>query len=436
MGIFRSYDVRGIYGKDLDENIMKRIGAAFSKVSEDVIVVGHDGRASSVPLKNAFIEGCSRKIIDIGCVPLGAGMLYALNKADYAFVTASHLPKEWNGIKFFHKNGIGFMEEENKKVEKIFEGIGDVKGNAKVTKVETQEVLDHYVRYFTQKVTIGKKLFVILDSGNGMGSVVAKRLFEKEGFEVETIFDTLDPDFPNRMPDPFEDPLLELKKRAMEADLGIAYDGDGDRMALVDENGRKLTPEQTSYLILLDAVKQPGPIIANVECTRIIDDVARRFGKKLIRTPVGHTFLMQAAQKNNACFGVEVSGHYAVPHLAPFDDSLMVSLYAATILSQQDKKLSEIVKEVREYPFERISVDCSDEKKFDVINRMKHKFMEEYKDVTTLDGVRVDFHDGWILVRASNTGPLIRLTVEADNERRLKELKEEFLEKLNSEVQK
>ncbi len=433
MGIFRSYDVRGIYSKDLDENIMKRIAAAFSTMSEDTIVIGHDGRTSSIPLKNAFIAGSNKKIVDIGCVPLGVGMLWALNKADYAYITASHLPKEWNGVKFFHKSGVGFMEEEGKNIERIFQSI-EVQSGAKVTKVDTQEVLDHYVRYFTQKTTIGKKLSVVLDSGNGMGSVVAKKLFEKEGFEVDSIFDTVDPEFPNRKPDPVSDPLLELKKRTATADIGIAYDGDGDRMGLVDENGRKLSAEQTSYLILLDASKQPGPIIANVECTRVIDDMARKFGKKVVRVPVGHTFLMEGALKHKACFGVEAAGHFAVPHLAPFDDSLMVSLYAATVLSKQDKRLSEIVDEIRIYPSERAKVECSDEKKFAVVNRLKHKFKEEYKNVTTMDGVRVDFHDGWILIRASNTGPKIRLTVEADNEKRLRELKEEFFKRLESEV--
>lgn len=433
MSIFRSYDVRGIYGKDIDESILKRIGAAFSTISTKTIVVACDMRLSSQSLKNAFISGCNTTVIDCGRTPLGVGMLYALGKYDYAYITGSHLPGEWNGIKFFHKNGIGFNEKENKNMEKIFLKV-KVSGKPKILIEDTKKLLDGYKKYVTEKITINRKLDVVLDCGNGMAGIIAKDLFNAVGFKAEAIFDNPDGTFPNRNSDPNDDDLNELKKKVKSADIGMAYDGDGDRMVLVDETGRKLTPEQTSYLVLLEAVKYNGPIVANVECTRIIDDIARKFGKKIVRVPVGHTFLMEAVDKNKACFGVESAAHYALPYMAPFDDSLIVSIYAAAVLSKQDKKLSQIVNEIKTYPFGRVNFECDDSRKFIVVENLRNRFRKEYKNVTTLDGVRVDFPNGWVLIRLSNTSPFIRLTVEAEDKKTFENLEKKFSSILEEEI--
>lgn len=439
MSIFRSYDVRGIYGKDIDEKIIKRIGAAFSSVSTDTIAVASDMRLSSPALKSAFISGRNKKVIDCGCIPLGVGMLFALGKYDYAYVTGSHLPGKWNGVKFFHKNGIGFNEKENKNIEKIYANMKPKAYDAKKSQVKKEDaraLLDGYKKYVLGKIKISRKLHVVLDCGNGMASLVAKQLFSEAGFEAEAIFDKLDGTFPNRNSDPNDDSLGALRKKVLSADIGIAYDGDGDRMVLVDETGRKLTPEQTSYLVLLDAVKHSGPVVANVECTRIIDDIAKKFGKKIVRVPVGHTFLMEGVEKHRACFGVESAAHYALPYMAPFDDSMIVSIFAAAVLSKQGKKLSEIANEVKEYPFERINFECSDKKKFIVVENLRRQFKEEYENITTLDGVRVDFPDGWVLIRVSNTSPFIRLTVEAEDKKTLERLKEKFTDEVRKKIGK
>ncbi len=434
MNIFRSYDIRGIYNKDIDENIMKRIGAAFSRVSTKTIAVANDMRPSSKALKMAFIKGTGKMVIDCGCVPLGVGMLYTLGKYDYAYITGSHLPKEWNGVKFFHKSGIGFNDKENKNIKEMFLSVRPV-GKTKIVKEDVQKLLNSYKKYALGKVKIGEKLDIVLDCGNGMASKIAKDLFKEAGFNTTAIFDTLDGEFPNRSSDPNDDDLTELKKKVKSADIGIAYDGDGDRMVLVDETGRKLTPEQTSYLILIEAVKYTGPIVANVECTRIIDDIARKFGKRLVRVPVGHTFLMEGVEKNKACFGVESAAHYALPYMAPFDDSLIVSIYAAAVLSRQEKKLSQIIDEIKTYPFGRINFECDDKRKFIVIENLRRKFGKEYKNVTLLDGVRVDFPDGWILIRASNTSPFIRLTVEAEDKKTFERLERKFSGIIRQEIQ-
>jgi len=300
-------------------------------------------------------------------------------------------------------------------------------GEGKVERIDTNDVLNEYVDFLLSKIKPKSRLKIVIDCGNGAAGVVARKLFEKAGFEVEVVFEEPDGNFPNRSPDNFEDPLTEAKKRVKEADFGIAYDGDGDRIVIIDRNGNVLTPEQTSYIILDELLKeQEGPVVANVECTKAIDVIAEKFGREVRRVRVGHTFLMDAVQKFRASFGIERAGHYVIPSIFPADDSLAVSYYFACVLSGKSENLSGIVRKIPSYPFQRINFDCDDDKKFLVIEKLKGRMTKEYKDVNTLDGVRVNLENGWALVRASNTSPLIRLTVEGKNEKDFESIRERF----------
>ena len=432
--IFRSYDIRGIYGKDLDEDIMFRIGNAFAQHTKDDAIVAHDMRTHSLSLCTAFMKGVNlagHNVIFLGILPLGVGMFHAWNKQQYAYITASHLPKEWNGVKFYHKNGVGFFEEENMQIKDIVlsKKIAEAKKKGKVITGDDKKIIEDYKKYLLEKVKVGK-MTIALDSGNGCAGLVAKDLFSRAGFTTMAIFEKLDGTFPNRNPEPSEDPLIELKKNK----LGIAYDGDGDRMLFVYK-GKVIQPEQTAYIILSQLLQhESGPIVANIECTRLIDDIAKKFSRKVIRVPVGHTFLVQAVFANKACFGVETSGHYIIPSLMPIDDSLAVSLYTAKIMSELD--LDKFLDEIPSYPFERVNFDCSDEKKFAVVKALEGKLKKQYKDISTIDGVRVDLPNGWALIRASNTGPLIRLSIEAESEAGLGNLKKEFADILKKEIEK
>ncbi|MEM7819517.1 MAG: hypothetical protein QXD48_01670 [Candidatus Aenigmatarchaeota archaeon] len=442
--IFRSYDIRGIYGKDLNENIMEKVGNIFGQYCNSDIVLGRDARIHSKSLRDAFALGFIRtgkNIFDICEVPIGAGMFFAWkNKMEFAFITASHLPKEWNGIKFFHSDGMGYLENENLKIRDMFLERKYLTSRkvGKIHIINRNKVINDYKNFLNKKIKSSRKIKIVLDCGNGMAGLLAKKLFQGSNFMIKVIFDKIDCTFPNRNPEPEEDDLIALKNKIKEekADMGIAYDGDGDRMLILDEKGRKLTPEQTSYLILLEAVKEKGPIVANVECTKLIDDIAKKFNKNIIRSPVGHTFLVNATKVHNACFGLEASGHYVLPFLFPFDDSLAVSLYAAYVLSNTNKKLSEIADEVKPYPFERINFNVDDRKKFKIIEKLIVRFKKEYKNVNTMDGIRIDFDNGFILIRASNTSPIIRLTVEGNTEKDFIELKNKFMEIIKNEIKK
>lgn len=433
MSIFRSYDIRGIYGKDLTEEIMKGIGNALGNYVKSSAVIGRDCRLSSASLRDAFVKGfleTGKNVVDVGEVPLGTGMFYGWKtKTAFAYITGSHLSKDWNGIKFFHANGIGFVEEENIKVRDLYMN-GSVVANrmGRLLKPEWN-VIEGYKKYLVSKIKAKKKLRVVLDCGNGMAGVIAPDVFRTAGFEVEVLFEKLDGTFPNRSPDPMEDPLAELRKRVLKADIGIAYDGDGDRMMVIDNRGNRLTTEQVSCFIMGELLKkEKGPVIANVECTRTVDIVAEKFKRPVKRIKVGHTFLMDEVSRNKACFGVELSGHFVIPSFVPFDDSLAVSLYTATVLSGKNCSLNEEVKEIPVYPFERINLECSDQKKFDVVERLKKEIGNKYGRVNLLDGIRVDLDKGWALIRPSNTSPIIRLTVEGETMKDKEMIKKVFSE--------
>jgi phosphomannomutase len=439
--IFRSYDIRGVYMNDIDEETMERIGKAFGTyVKDDVVVVCGDVRTSTPEIKKAFIKGVvstGKIVIDGGILPLGAGAFHAWkNNHTYAYITASHLPREWTGVKFFHGNGIGFMEEEGQKIKEIFGKGKFYAGKGEVRTETPQSMINEYIEYLISKVIPSKKLRVVLDCGNGASCFVAPRLFEKAGFDVQVLYGEPDGNFPKRSPDPMEDPLIDLKNSSKKADVGIAYDGDGDRMAVMDNKGNRVTPEQVSYIILTEILQtQKGPIIANVEVSRMIDDIAKMFGREVKRVKVGHSFLVQGANKHKASFGVETAAHYVIPSLVPFDDSMAVSFFMACVLSEREKSLSELVAEIPKTFFERINLECPDMKKTRVIDTLKSKLKKDF-EINTLDGIRVDLPEGWILIRQSNTGPIIRISMEAKSEKSLENLKERFVPMVRKEISK
>lgn len=430
--IFRSYDIRGIYGKDIDNNTTKDIGNVLGNHVDNDIVIGIDMRKSSEIMKEFLIEGIlnsGKNIIDIGLLPIGAALFYAWqNKKTLAYLTASHLPSEWAGIKFFHEDGTGFMDNENYEIrDKFLNKEFKETEKGKLETVDSKKVMNEYSDYLLSKIKIENEMNITIDCGNGMSSIFAPELFRKAGCNVNIVYGDLKEES-ERNPEPNEDPLDELRKT--EFDIGIAYDGDADRMILVSDK-EILSPEKSASLIL-SVIENNDPIIANVECSRSIDKIAS--GREVIRVPVGHTFLAKYAKQKNACFGVESSGHYILPSLVPFDDAIAVSLFAVSALSKSKNKLSNVVKNVIKYPFERINVDVDEKIKFKIIGNIKKRFLNEYEKVNTMDGVRIDFDNGWVLVRASNTSPMIRITIEADDENELQKLKKKFTKELNDEI--
>jgi phosphomannomutase len=434
--IFRAYDIRGIYKKDIDDDVFRRIGFVLGKKNKKFLV-GHDIRKSGRNLALALIEGLvtsGSKVFFCGKSSFGlcffSGFKLKVDKT--LFVTASHLPKEWNGLKINFGDGEPISSKE---IEKIRDKVLKIEGKEikfKKPKFKKVNFKKEYIKTLLEKFPLlkEKKLKIVLDCGNGATSLTAPQIFKKFGFEVIELFCNPDPNFPNRDPEPTFEATKILREKVIlkKADFGVAFDGDGDRGVIIDDKGRYLSGNQVGIILGKDILKESKnkKVVRTVSCSMAIDEELKKYEAKIIETPVGHTFVISAVKKNKAVLGIEESNHIVIPKYFLFDDAILIPLKIAEILIRERKKLSEIVDQIKIYPFEEIVFECPDEKKFEVVKSLAEKFKKEYKKVNTLDGVKVIFDFGWILIRASNTSPKIRLYVEAKTKEKLKFLKDKF----------
>ncbi|MBW6461513.1 MAG: phosphomannomutase/phosphoglucomutase [DPANN group archaeon] len=441
MSIFRAYDVRGVYGKSLTDEVMEKIGLALSMLmkSKDMgseILVGADIRSSSPALLDAFVRGATRGGLDVvncGITSFGVALFsgWKLKKDVTAFITASHNPSEWNGIKFYDKECIGFFEDVNRELGEIVAHGVFVQPDS-VGKVLSVDMCDDYVKYLSDAFSIDKNVKVVVDCGNGSTSLSAPNVFAVvDNIDSTVIFDNVDPNFSDRGSDVEAENLQKLKSKVLEtgAAFGVGFDGDGDRAGIVDDTGQILNSDQVTYALAKYMFSGNNDVlIINVECSMATEKQVEKMGGRVVRIPVGHTYMMQSAKEENAILGEETAFHFVIPQYFPFDDAILVPLKLAEILSKTDMKLSEIVSEFPLYPKRRVALDCPDDIKFDVVSNLKDNFIEQYgnEKVNTLDGVRVDFSDGWVLIRVSNTAPILRVTSEAISEQRMNEILENY----------
>lgn len=445
--IFRAYDIRGIYGQNLTDEIMQKIGMAIGTMMirqkrGNRIVIGRDTRASSESLLDSFIIGITSRGIDVvsvGATSFGVAMFSGWNMKSgvTSFVTASHKPPEWNGIKFYDKDNVGFFEKDNMEIGRICLEEDFEKPSAKRGSITKKNMDSDYIKYLKGKFKITKKLKVVLDCGNGCTSLVLPGLLKEAGpLEVIPLFCKVDPNFSGRGSDIEDGNLAKLQQEVMKnkADLGIALDGDGDRIGFIDDRGNILSTEVTSVILGREIVKKGSTVISNVETSMMFNEAMEELGGKVVHIPVGHTFMMRAVLDNKAVYGMEASKHIVIPQYFPFDDGVVAALKILELLSGSDKTLSQLASNVKSYPRERARFECTDESKFKIIEKLQKEFSKKYKKVNTLDGIRVNFDGGWILARASNTGPIIRLTVEAKTREKLNELKNKFSKILEDEI--
>jgi phosphomannomutase len=431
MSIFRAYDIRGVYGKDLTEEIMARIGEAAGTYCPGTFTIGRDFRAHGAQLENAFVSGLNKTGSAanlIGTCPASLCVFanWKMGNNVAAYITASHLPAEWNGIKFFHQDGIGFFEDENRKLGEISSSGNFKRGKGLSKKLKTMD--EEYADFVAERIK-PEKIRVVVDFGNGAACLLVPKILKKLGVKSTFLFDWPDPKFSNRAPEPKPESLIELCKKVVKekADLGIAFDGDGDRAVFVDDTGKVIMTEQSAILFIRDIMKtQKGPVVANIECSDIIEDEMKNYGQDVFRIPVGHTFLVQETKKHNAVFGVEKSGHICVPKFFWFDDAIINSIYMIEIVSKMSRPLSKVVNELPTRFFKRFEIECPDETKFQVIDNIKENAMKKYDNVNTIDGVKIVFPDSWALIRASNTSPILRLSIETRSQKRLNELESEM----------
>lgn len=445
--IFRSYDIRGIVGEDIDKNVAEKLGKSFGsyiqeKLGENKVIVGHDNRESSDELSEYLIKGLTEtgvNVIDIGLATTPmvyyARKLFDLGPAIQ--ITASHNPGEYNGFKMCLKK-----EEESiygEKIQEIREYTEQEKFKTGSGSVEKKEVLENYIDQIADKVKLGsRKLKVVVDAGNGTASIVAEKLQKKLGTEVIPLYCDLNPQFPNHHPDPSVPKNLEaLAKKVVEekADLGIGYDGDGDRIGLVDEKGNMIFGDFYMLILWRDIIKKypNSKALVEVKCSQSLWDELVKLGAEpeFIRT--GNPYIKAAMREKNVPFSGEMSGHiFFRDEYYGFDDAAYAAARIQRILSNTDKKASELLDGINTYIATPELTKTVDEKiKFEIIERAVNYFKEKGFKVIDVDGARVIFDNGWGLIRASNTSPKITIRYEAKTQEDLNQIQEEFKKMLN-----
>lgn len=438
--IFRAYDIRGIYGKTLTPEIMAKIGYLLGNKDEE-IVVGIDIRSSGPELAKALISGLlakGSKVYYSGTGTFGQIFFSGLGKSKTLFVTASHLTGDWNGLKLYYGDGTPFSGNQIKGIRDNIENVDDVliddNSFEKTIKIDSKNIYKDFIK---KRFTL-RKMKVVVDCKLGCACLVVPETLREMGMDVISINDKADPNFGNKTTEIEAQHVKELKERVVKegADLGMAFDGDGDRIVIVDDKGKILTGNEIGVFLAKHYLeKRKGTIINTIACSMMGEKILKPLGGKIITFPVGHTHVSTGCKEHNALMGYEESGHIFLPEYFYFDDGFIVPLKVMEIMQSKGKKLSELIKEVLSYLFlEKPFVVSDDNKKFEIVKRLTDRLKKEYDNTNDMDGIKVIFDDGWILIRPANTNPKIRLYVEALTDERFKELEMKFTKILEEEI--
>ncbi|MHA2278193.1 MAG: hypothetical protein ACXAC2_20625, partial [Candidatus Kariarchaeaceae archaeon] len=408
------------------------------------VTIGGDIRASTRVLLYSFVSGVMSTGISCDIVeesPLGITLFNSFNK-NYiasAFITASHLPPNWNGVKYYWGPGIGFSPEENLEVQKIYE-LGEFK-EVEVFDLGTSELVnpyDEFVSYLKSKFKFQKKFRIAIDCGNGATALVMPRLYQDLGFEVYALFDNPDPHFPNRSSEPTLESLEQFTNfmKSLNVDFGCGFDGDGDRAVFVDENSDVISADAFG-IIVSDYLLQTGNnnrIVINMECSLAMETYLQQLGAEVSRIRVGHSFLSLEVKKRDAVFGVEASGHAIVPDVFLFDDAMILPLIFATALEFKKQKVSDLAKQVSLPISKRYDLQCPDAIKFEVLDEIIPMIKSEKGKIVDVDGISLTNDAGRILVRVSNTSPKLRITIESMTPEGFEEVNNKFVDKIKQIV--
>ena len=441
--IFRQYDIRGIVGEDLDPEVTEAVGRAFgSRVRRDAnsssptVAVGCDNRTTSPALAEGLISGMRSvgvDVLDVGTVP--TPVLYwsevTLGTDAGVQITGSHNPPEWNGIKMTY-GGSSLYGDAIQDLLRSIQASNFTSGSGGY---ERLTVLDGYVDDIAARFSLDQPMRVAVDCGNGTGSILAVRLLEAIGVEVTPLFCESDPTFPNHHPDPTVDENLIDLIRTIESgnhDLGVAFDGDADRIGAIDDQGKIIRGDILLLLFGLDLLKKRGPgqkLIFDVKCSQVLPELFKEAGGEPIMWQTGHSLIKKKMRETGALLAGELSGHIMIADdYLGFDDALYNACRLIEIISHSGRTLSEMISDFPEYSSTpEIRIDVTEDQKWAVVAEAEAYFKEKY-DVIGVDGVRILFGDGWALLRASNTQPAIVARFEARSESRLLEIRTEIAE--------
>jgi len=442
--IFRAYDIRGIVGDALTEQSVYAIGKALGSMAieqnEKRMVVGRDGRLSGPLLSEALFSGITSTgcdVINIGVVP--TPLLYyatfVLDSSSGVMLTGSHNPAEYNGLKMIlgRKN---LAEEEIQKIKHYIEKENYQYGEGKLSNLD---MIDRYMLHVERDTKLNRPLKIVIDCGNGVASNVAPELYRKLGCEVIGLYCDIDGSFPNHHPDPsqlenMQDLIESVKSNG--ADLGLAFDGDGDRLGVVTNKGEVIWPDR-QLMLFAKSVLQKRPnakIIYDVKCTSHLDKVINDLGGEPLMWKTGHSFIKTKLQETQAALAGEMSGHiFFKEGWYGFDDAIFAGAKLLEIVANETRHISCIFSEFPDsINTPELKVFTTDAEKFELMNKIIKQ--ADFKDAkrVTIDGLRVNFKDGWGLVRPSNTTPCLVLRFEADSKDALARIQKQFKDLLLS----
>lgn len=447
--IFREYDIRGLVGPQLNDETVavlgRAVGAFFRRNGAGRIAIGYDARESSPQFCRLLTEcfnACGLDVTLIGRVPTPV-LYHAVFTKDVdggVMITGSHNPPDYNGFKICLGKSTLFGSQIQEIKEIALGAVTPPAGSVPFTpgKTETLEVLDDYCRDVVSKINLGpRRLKVVIDGGNGMGGVTGVPVYESLGVELVKLFVEPDSNFPNHHPDPTVTENLQDTIRAVResnADLGIAFDGDGDRIGVVDETGRIIWGDELMVLLSRTVLaERPGAtIIAEVKCSQNLFDDIEKHGGRPVMWKAGHSLIKAKMKETDAALAGEMSGHiFFADRFYGFDDATYAGARLLEILSKTDKKLSDLLADLPEtFSTPELRVDCPDDLKFDIVARIAEHFTKT-NEVITIDGARIIFENGWGLVRASNTQAILVLRFEADSDEHLRDIREAVETKVN-----
>jgi len=438
--IFRQYDVRGIVGRDLTPDVATALGRAYAQYvdkrgKKGAIAVGRDNRPSGTMLRDALVEGLTsagRDVVDIGVVPTPL-LYWSLHHVDVSGgiqITGSHNPPEYNGFKL----SVGTTSLHGEEIQELYRLTSTSGPAVKRGRVREEAVIDRYVADIVTRIgKLSRPVTAVYDCGNGAGALVAPQLFERLGVKARGLFCESDGTFPNHHPDPTVPENLEDLIAAVRNDkgeIGIAFDGDADRIGVVDDTGRIIWGDRVLILYSQDVLKRTGkgqPIIFDVKCSQALPDAITRFGGRPVMWKTGHSLIRDKMKELNAPIAGEMSGHmFFAEGFYGHDDAMYGAARLLRIVADSGHTVRELLAEVPDFvSTPELRIEVAEEKKFEIVKRAVAHF-KRIHDVIDVDGVRVLFGDGWGLIRASNTQPVLVARYEALTPQRLSEIRGEM----------
>ena len=443
--MFREYDIRGVYGVDINEEVSYLIGKAFgTKLASfglNKTIIGYDNRKSSPIIEKNVIKGITECGIDVVRLGLVTTPMYyyswdLLNIKCGMMITASHNPKDDNGFKFSYN---GIHNAYGEQVRELYDIIANNNfiTSDKIGNIENINIKDDYIKMITSGIHMGdNKIKVVYDCGNGTTSIVADDIFNsfKDKIDLVPLFNTSDSDFPNHHPDPaVEENLKKLEAKVLEtkATVGIAFDGDGDRVGVVDEKGNMVDIDKYMIIIWKSLINTnvEKKTFFDVKCSLCLKEELEKMNVNAEFYRTGNSYTKAKSVEGNYPFGGELSGHvFFRDRFGGYDDGIYAGLRLIEILTNNGKTVSEMLEGINKYySTPEIKIHTEDNIKFNIVNKVKEYCKNKNYNILDIDGVKVFFNDGSALVRASNTGPNITARFEAKSESRLEEIKNEFL---------